>query len=452
MSDNASLEQTMVSILFDPHIRDACSVYIKPWMFTKKIYEYLIATLLGPQFTGKYINKNLLLAAMKTTYNIKEEMNGNDWIIIERLIDDFTPVPENDFKPAVSIIQTFIKDRLQQKGTDLFARGRKVEAEEFFVSASLLQIAHNPFVNPLEEGIMDKLWAKDMPTGGKVIQSSLGIINTSLMYGGYKKGDLGMVCLRPKGGKSMMMVQEAASATQQEFNVAHLFFGDMSEFDGICMYCANITGDPLIKVVRNYNEYKKRCERWLDHLRIASFPAMYMDCYETVSHIKRLKRQFAIDMCILDYDLNIRATKEAPGMYEGGGLTYSVFKGAASSEGYACLIGSQTKQQFWDMEKPPGEAAAESSRKQQTIDIMINGGRNSEVESVGTFWLPYVRRGISGEITRVRFDDDCRRIQDITSREYERLLTEGKSKKKGINDTSVLDGIKFEDRYKEEAA
>src|SRR5205085_8739815 len=193
------------------------------------------------------------------------------------------------------------------------------------VSGSLLKIAHNPFINPLEEGIMDKLWQRDMPPGGVPIRSSLGIVNTSLMYGGYKNGDLVMITLRPKAGKTMLMIQEAASAAHQGFNAAHLFFGDMSEFDGICMYCSNITGDPLIQVVRNYKAYVKRCERWLDHVRIARFPALSMDCHEVVAAIRRLKRQFDINMCIIDYDLNIRQTKDAGGMYESGGIMYSAF-------------------------------------------------------------------------------------------------------------------------------
>lgn len=455
MSNESALESVIIGILLDPAVRESCSIHVEPWMFSKKVFELTVTNLLDVTFQGRFPDKKLFIATLRNKY--PEELNAFDWRTIEELFDGFTEISDAEYPSAINIMQNFIKDRLIQKGADLFTKGRKVESEQYFTASTLLKITHNPFINPLEEGVMDRLWKNNMPPGGRVIKSSLGVVNTSLMYGGYKNGDLVLVGARPKAGKSMFLVQEGVTATDQDFNVCHMFFGDMTEFDGICMYCANITGDPLIEVIHNYKQYTKRCERWLDHLRIAAFPAMSMDCHEVVAHIRRLNRNFDINMAILDYDLNINVKgihgKSEGGtmMYEGGGIMYSLFKGMADpkSENLVCLIASQTKQTFWGDEVPPMQAAAESSRKQQAVDAMLLLGRNQTFEGVGTLSMPLVRRGKSGEMARLRFEDNCRRVFDIKSAEYERIIDGNKTKKNEANDDSILEGISFSDRYRE---
>lgn len=298
----------------------------------------------------------------------------------------------------------------------------------------------------MQEGVLEQLRLKDMPKGGKVIKSSLGLINSSSQYGGYKNGDLIMVCLRPKAGKSTFMIQEEASAADQGFKVCHMAFGDFTELDVIHKMMSCITGDLISNVVNAPELYKKRCESWLDNTRVAAFPAFGLDTTEVIAYARNLKRKWNYDIIILDYDSNIRPPQDNS-MYESGGFMYSSFKGFAQQDGIVVMIGCQPKIQYWDDEVLGFSAPNESSRKQHVIDYMITGGRNKENKNVGTFSIPLVRRGESGGMTKVRFDDIHSRIIEISSKEYESLLRAHKDSHSKVSDVS-LEGISFGSKAK----
>jgi hypothetical protein len=196
------------------------------------------------------------------------------------------------------------------------------------------------------------------------------------------------------------MVQEAASAADQGFKVAHMFFGDFTEFDGLCKLMSCVTGDLISNVVNAPEHYKKRCESWLENWRVAAFPAFELDCKEVVAYARNLKRKFPFDLLVLDYDSNIRPPQDA-GMYESGGAMYSTFKGFAQDEGIVVIIGSQPKIGFWEHEILGYDCAAESSRKQHVVDIMVTGGRNKQYKQLGTIHLPLIRRGESAVTAKV---------------------------------------------------
>jgi Hom_end-associated Hint/Homing endonuclease len=782
-----NLESMIAEVILDPSVRDSCGIYLKNWMFLKKVYQYLVETLLTPQMMGRTVNKKIIHLYMQANY---PDLMSQDWITIESLIDGFVPISDQDLPSVINIVSTFIKDRLHQKGIDLYVKGMRVEAEPYLVEATTFKIVQNPFVNPNEEGLLDKLRDRDMPLGGKVIKSSLGLVNSVAQYGGYKNGDLIMVTLKAKAGKcvrrntpiimydgkikkvqdissgeyllgpdskprqvlatgsgremmyritpnkgdsyvvneshilslkntitkeiinisvkdylrkdksfrrnnkgwrpsgvdfaphpenlgilssyflglwlaegthnlpsitnpdrevidyvytyayslgmavretkrdndkdcvtlhlncgtvgrgsvnillnelrrfnlisnkhipyryktgsrqerldllaglidgdgcylckdndsqsfevifkdeilmddlifvarslgfvaykrkkivpdtnnfgggtyyrchisgdletiptkirrkmvsprktsfkrglltaitveplgvdtyygfeldgdglfllgdfqvthnTQYMIQESAAAAHQGFNVAHMFFGDYSEFDGICRLLSCITGTPISEVMKNYNALKRECERYLDHIRIAAFPALSLDTYEVIAHLKKLRKQFGFSFCVLDYDSNIRSPKDES-MYTSGGLMYGAFKGFASETSTAVMIGCQTKPEYWNMEVLPETAPNESSRKQHHVDFMICGGRNQKTRKVGTFNLPLVRRGVSGEMTRVRFDDLHSRIEDITPQEYERTILENFNRDTGPSGDTILEGVRFDDR------
>jgi hypothetical protein len=438
------LEPLVSEILLDPQVRSQCSSYVESWMFTKKVYQYLVEAVLSKDFVGRFIEFKVLKLHMQVRY---PDLVTYDWVIIESLVSNFKKISDGDILSVTNTISVFVRDRLHQKGIDLYVKGLKSEAEPYLLKATTFRISVDPFINPLEEGILDKLKAQDMPPGGKVIKSSMGLVNNVLLYGGYKNGDLIMVCGRPKVGKTVLMVQEGASATNQGFNVAHMFFGDQTNFDGITKYMSCITGDNMNSVIQDYNIYKKRCERWLEHLRIASFPAMGVDCYEVISYLEKLKRTFDFNMIVLDYDLNIRQPTEM-GMYEAGGVLYSVTKGMGTNFGCPVMIGSQPKINFWQDEILPMEAAAESSRKQHAVDVMITIGRNAKYPKIGTVNIPLVRRGASNQFSRVIFEDTRTRITDISPYEYEKLFQENKSRAAEASSGDVsLEGQKFEDKH-----
>jgi hypothetical protein len=439
VSNGTELEPLIAEILLDPQVRSSCNIHIENWMFTRKIWQYLAESILQEEFTGKYIDPKVLRLHMQVKYT---DILSNEWNLIDSVIINFSKIADSDIPSVINTVSIFVRDRLHQKGIDLYTKGLKSEAEEYLLKAITFKISVDPFINPLEAGVLDKLKAKDMPPGGKVIKSSLGLVNTILQYKGYKNADLVMVCGRPKSGKTTLMIQEGAYAAYQEFKVAHMFFGDQSEFDGICKYMSCITGDAISTVVADYNAYKKRCEKWLDHVRIAAFPAMQVDCFEAINHLTKLKRSFNFNMCVLDYDSNIRPPDDS-GLYQTGGIMYSSFKGYGMTDSCVVMIGSQPKIQYWQDEVLPMEAPSESSRKQHAVDVQLHIGRNKDYDKIGTIYAPLVRRGESGQFSRVQFDDLHSRIVDITPQQYQRTLMEMKNRKAEASSDTLLEGVTF---------
>jgi hypothetical protein len=442
MAHGTDLESLIAEVLLDSKVRDSCGIYIHPWMFVHKIYQYFVESLLSPKFTGRNIDKKVLQLYMKQAY---PDLLSPDWAVLDSIVDNFNPISDEDIDAVTNIVSTFIKDRHRQRGVDLCSKGMTKEAEPYLLESLTFRIFQNPFVNPNEPGALDRLREQDMPAGGRVIKSSFGLVNSVALYGGYKNADLIMVCMKTKGGKTLAMLQETAAAASQGFNVAHMLFGDYSEFDGICRLMSCITGADLADVVKNYNEYQKRCEKYLDYVRIAAFPARSKDIYETLAHLKSLKKQFDFSMCVVDYDGNLRPQKDE-NMYQTGDVVYGALKGFAKDATCAALIGCQCKPEFRDDEILGENAPNESSRKVMHVDFMICAGRNQKSDRVGTLTLPLVRRGRSGETSRVRFDYEHSRIEDITPQEYDRAVLEAQSRKNQPSGDVVLEGVKFEDK------
>jgi hypothetical protein len=78
------------------------------------------------------------------------------------------------------------------------------------------------------------------------------------------------------------------------------------------------------------------------------------------------------DMYVVDYDTNIATGSDS--MYESGGELYDLLTSLAFS-GKLVFVASQPKIGFYGHEKIPMEGLAESSRKQQIIDLQITIGR-----------------------------------------------------------------------------
>jgi len=410
-------------------------------MFQRSIYSHLVESLTSKEFQGD-VDLRILRLHMQQEY---KDVYSEDWQIVEDIFSRYEPVRAEDVAAVTRILSNFIKNRIYLKGVDLYTKGDLQSAEEYFSKATSFTISPDPFVNPLQEGMVERLRIKDLPVGGRVIRSSLGIINSSLQYKGYKNGDLIMVVMRPKCGKSTFMLQEAASAADQGFKVAHMFFGDFSEYDGLCKFMSCVSGELMSNVLNAPEYFKRQCESWLKNWRVAAFPAFALDCNEIVAYAKNYRKKFPFDMLVIDYDSNVRPPQDA-GMYESGGVMYSTFKGFGQQEGAVVMIGSQPKLQYWGDELLSYACAAESSRKQHVVDVMITAGRNKGYRNVGTMNLPLIRRGESANNSKIRFDDFHSRILEINQLEYDNILRQHKEVQYTDAKDFSLDGIVFKDK------
>lgn len=257
-----------------------------------------------------------------------------------------------------------------------------------------------------------------------IIKSCIDEINKSLQFKGYKVGDIVMICAAPGCGKTMFMINEGASASMQGFKVLHLFLGDMKEYDGFVRYTSRYTKIPQDDIVAMSIEEQQKLisqcnmQQFFSNIVVASYAAGEITIDEMIQEVYRLQDEshMHFDMILVDYADNL--VPEADLMYESGGNIYNKLSLLASKNRSVLVVGSQPKQSYWNDEIIPKNAAAESSKKQHVIDLMITMGMSSKGSNIGSLFLAKVRRGSEGKIIRVRTSFDRALIESITEQEY----------------------------------
>lgn len=132
------------------------------------------------------------------------------------------------------------------------------------------------------------------------------------------------------------------------------------------------------------------------------------------------------DVIIIDYDGNLRPTGDS--MYESGGEIYNKAKNLAEVNNSVVFIASQPKREFWDKELIPLEAAAESSKKQQVIDMMITLGRpKGNTSGIRFLYVPKNRRGEENKNFKIKMNGNSAYMYQISDEEYNKYKKEGMS-------------------------
>lgn len=263
-----------------------------------------------------------------------------------------------------------------------------------------------------------------------IIQSSFNSVNRALTFGGYKYGDLAAFIAPPGTGKSFSLVNEGVYAVTQGFQVFHAFIGDMSLYDGWIRYVSNITGiyqDQLVKMTpEDQIKVIKDCNTlgYFDKVCIVSYPAESITVNQLIRDIGKYQSKLhtKFDMIIVDYPDNLVA--ESDMMYLSGGTIYNKLSGLAQRNRSVVLVASQPKISYYDAEIIPLEGAAESSKKQQNLDLMVTLGKPYRDFECLTGFIAKNRRGSTGDIFRVKTEFENARMNEISSLEYQKLLAE----------------------------
>lgn len=263
-----------------------------------------------------------------------------------------------------------------------------------------------------------------------IIESSFHAINRSLQYGGYKFGDLVAFIAPPGSGKSFCLVNEGVAAVSQGFEVFHAFIGDMSLYDGWIRYASNITGiyqDQIVKMsIEDQQKLTKDYNRlgYFDRVFLVSYPSESITVNQLIRDIgkyqSKLKKKF--DMIIVDYPDNLIAENDM--MYLSGGTIYNKLQGLGVKNRSAVLIASQPKITYYGAEIIPLEGAAESSKKQQNLDLMVTLGKSYRNFPYLTGFIPKNRRGVTGEIFRIKTEFENARMSEVSAFDYSKALTE----------------------------
>jgi replicative DNA helicase len=433
-SQESSDELQKVAIstfLTDPYIFSRVASIVNRSFFSK--YSYKLVYIVLSKYYAKYDKiptQDELIVLLRDEFNYELE------VPIEKIISEVNELyhhTEYDEDFVVNQIQKFLKRSTTEKilYESLKSTKGKIELEK---------LADN-IKNKLDEIEIPKrreYCIGDVTRIGEIRKSAVGDIkqlrripsflpgvNESLTFHGYKNGDLIMICSPPGVGKTMFMINEGLNAALNQFKVLHIFLGDMQDYDAFIRYvsCASHTSQTKLvdmevesqaKAVKSVN----MASGILDNIYVATYGAGEITISEMITEVHRIQKEHNIhfDLINVDYADNLVPTSD--NSYSSGGDIYNKLSLLGRKNNSTIIVGSQPKQCYWDDEIIPKNAAAESSKKQHVIDVMLTMGLTEHGSEYGSINLAKVRRGVSGVIIRIKTNYDQARLSQITEAEY----------------------------------
>lgn len=246
----------------------------------------------------------------------------------------------------------------------------------------------------------------------KIVHSCLDSLNNSLMFGGFQPSTVNMVVSPPGTGKSMYLINEGVSAAKQGFDVLHIFIGDMVEYDGFIRYLSRVSGTsqnslvmmPQEKQMSIVNVCNQQYDNIFNRIFMLSYPSLTVTVDTLIEDIGKFEKQLDKDFGVIVIDYPDNLILEGRSLYEDGGTLYSSLEKLARLSKSVVLVASQPQKSYWSHQIIPLEAAAESSKKQQAVDIMLTMNTETRGANFGTMLLAKARKGEVGKIFRFRTD------------------------------------------------
>lgn len=282
------------------------------------------------------------------------------------------------------------------------------------------------------DGLMEARKEAVGNSSNEVIKSILHSINESLQYRGYQKGTMNLIVAPPGTGKTSYLVNEGAYAALQGYNVLHVFLGDMIQYDGFVRYISSISGELQDTIVAMSSEDQQNLiakvnedyNGVLQRISVLSYGSGEVTVDQLIENVNKEQDRLGIvfDDIIIDYADNF--LKDNTALYSEGGYIYDRLALYGRVNHSVIMVASQPKIQYWRDEIIPLEGASESSKKQHIVDLLMTFNLVNRNATIGTFFVPKVRRGISGKLIRVRTEWERCRIAEITEQDYTNLKSE----------------------------
>lgn len=429
-------EISLVSFLNDQYILAKCKDTVTEGFFSDNSYKLIYRAL------KKYYEKYSSIPTERELKVFVEELHIEDYGSLEDVLDSLDKLYSITIS-SEDFVYEKVRDFIRRAGIEK-SLGKLVSEIERNESVNLDEIAielmnsinisfsksptHNlsdiSNIKSIKEEVMGD---SENPL---IIKLCIDVLNRFMQYKGLIPGTLNMVVAPPGRGKTTWLINQGVSTAQQGFKVLHIFLGDMSKYDGLIRYLSclsgiqsdklvNLSTDKLADVVTKYN--MTGC---LSNITIASYAADELSVNQLIEEITAIQKENKCHyhMIIIDYDENLRM--ESDSMYDSGGRIYNRVALFAVLNKSVIFIASQPKPSFWDNELIPLEGAAESSKKQKIIDLMLTIGKPSKNSRVGSLFIAKNRRGEDSRYVRLRFDTNCARIVGIDEEEYRMLKGE----------------------------
>lgn len=174
-------------------------------------------------------------------------------------------------------------------------------------------------------------------------------------------------------GKSLFAMSESIEACKAGKRVMYLAAGDLVPSDFLIRMSAQVLKIPVNEVYNNPKANIDKAREVLNHnFKFSCVPSQKVDATELVNFF--MARVDDFDMFVIDYDANIATGAES--MYDAGGVLYDeLTRLSRAGGGKLVFILSQPKINFYDNDYIPLQGLAESSRKQQILDMQITIGK-----------------------------------------------------------------------------
>lgn len=216
---------------------------------------------------------------------------------------------------------------------------------------------------------------------GNLIPSAFPFINETMDTGAYLKGTIVCVAAAPGKGKTNFLVQEIYHKVKfLGKKVYWLAMGDMMEVDFISRFGALFFNVSQKDVMQNVIEYYNQPEfrDFLKNIHTSILPSATISSGEFIEsiddHIAKMGEGY--DIIVVDYDANFADTDESSSMYGAHKVIYNnLVRLAKNNPRKLIFVASQIKNQFYEESIIPLDALAESSYKQNIIDVLITLSR-----------------------------------------------------------------------------
>ena len=409
-------ELYVVALLKDNDIREAFQAEIKLWMFDQDLARSAAKEVLAQKTYHEPTFKA----------NLSMQLSDSELEGIMKILDSVkTPILGDERDVARENLVKFLREKSVARSIHkLNTEGPSEEVYGELGAAVNINVADERVFNFTDP--LDVARAKlDMfPQGGfKVIKSSFGFINNALMLKGYTPGTVNMFVGKPGIGKTTAMLQEGVVMLVQGYRVMHMFLGDMGAYDAIGKYVCCRKGLFINQAIYKLEDHiDQDMVNLLGNLRTSIHGAYELNADKLAGMARATYRTWPFDVLIIDYDGNI-APVAGDNMYESGGYTYARIEKLAKDLKLVIMVGCQTKIGFWDHEIVPMEGAADSSKKQQVVDMMVTFGKSSKLAPVGTAHIAKMRRGQVGINARVFYEGSKARIYEIDEGAYQQHMT-----------------------------
>lgn len=422
--DGKTVEELMV-YLFHPKLRsiytkfkDKIDILIKPEMSSqgKQLLEYLGELQSGVGSEGLY------------HYLMSRGMSQESSLFYSRFLGAIESYDPCDFNAVHDRVRNFLLRRMTNKAINdyegkgdpmrFIAQVEEMKASSMtneFLDERSYSIARFDSLDP------DKL---NEDISGKVIRSSIPIMNESSSLGGYLRNQMSCIAASPGSGKSLLAMRECLAFADPEYqgipdgqeglHILYSAFGDLRQYDFMTRMCAQVTHRPFgyveMNLASSFEEtirrtsqfehvptgercsYRKMTEKvcaerlnasdfrmipgssYMKNITIETYLPDRFTASEYLGHIQndeymdtgKTIHEWA-DVIVVDYDANIRSEEQ---MYLKGEEIYQTLYQLTFPDKLVLMI-SQLAKASWSEDIIGLGALNESSRKQMIIDTLL---------------------------------------------------------------------------------